>query len=83
MSIDLLFHHGYHIECVPHGVEAQNSREFFETGPVIDQLHLFIYCLVQTFSEFKSSCIRMYKRKKTIYINIRTQRARATNDKNV
>lgn len=32
MGVDLLLHHGHHVEGVPHGVEAQDPRQLLETG---------------------------------------------------
>ena len=34
MSVDLLLHHGHHVEGVAHGVEAQDARQLLETGSV-------------------------------------------------
>lgn len=34
MGVDLLFHHGHHVESVSHGVEAQDAWQLFETGSV-------------------------------------------------
>lgn len=33
MRVDLLLHHGHHVEGVSHGVEAQDARELLETSP--------------------------------------------------
>lgn len=32
VSVHLLLHHGHHVEGVPHGVEAQDARQFLETS---------------------------------------------------
>lgn len=32
VCVDLLLHHGHHVESVSHGVEAQDARQLFETG---------------------------------------------------
>lgn len=32
VGVDLLLHHGHHVEGVPHGVEAQDPRQLLETG---------------------------------------------------
>lgn len=34
VCVDLLLHHGHHVEGVPHGVEAQDPRQLFETRSV-------------------------------------------------
>lgn len=33
VGVDLLLHHGHHVERVPHGVEAQDARQLFEARP--------------------------------------------------
>lgn len=32
VRVDLLLHHGHHVERVPHRVEAQNPRQLLETS---------------------------------------------------
>ena len=46
VRVDLLLHHGHHVEGVAHGVEAQDARELLEARPEMNttttcgQLHL-------------------------------------------
>lgn len=34
MGVDLLLHHGHHVEGVSHCVEAQDARQFLKAGSV-------------------------------------------------
>lgn len=40
VCVHLLLHHGHHVEGVPHGVEAQDARQFLKAsseGPKMDR----------------------------------------------